>query len=131
MRINNAEKFRNEIYNAIKDGITWQWDKVETMSALIKSDKDGKARDWDKSYCEYSHYDIDGDTRKCISLPQPMRIENNGKYIYLTVDEQGVDFWENKPDEFLYAGNLCADFYKNRMSFAMALACRIDYYLSK
>jgi len=125
MKINNVEKFRNELYTAINDGIGFMYE-IDTPSAIWK----GSHADFVDSMKEHCWYDVaDGDT-KCISLPHPMIIRNEGKTIYLTIDEDGAWFFENEPEQYVRNLHVDADFYKNKMSFAIRVTERINYLFS-
>ena len=86
MRITNVEKFRNELYEAIRDTCAWT---VDTPSAIFKSDVGFK-----DSMTEYNHSEIVDDKPHVISLVRPMKIE--GGELYITVDEDAVCFWKSE-----------------------------------
>lgn len=109
MRITNIEKFRNELYEAIKDTCEWT---VETPEAIFKSD----------------FKMIDGNVR-VISLAHPMKIE--GGALYLTVDEDAVCFWKSENGYFEFDGYIEFELYRNKFSFIAALVLRIANKLEK
>ena len=109
MRITNVEKFRDELYEAIKDTCEWT---VNTPSAIFKSD----------------FKMIDGNAR-VVSLEQPMKIE--GGALYLTVDEDAVCFWKSEKGWFEYDGYIEFELYRNKFSFIAALVLRISDKLNK
>lgn len=118
MKIKNVEKFREDLYTAIKDAYLWQWDSIETSSAIWK----GTSDDYVECMTRNSSFKfVDGMALR-ISLPHPMVIRNNGKTVYMTVDNAGVTFWQSTDEEFQYRGSLHAEFYQNRMSFSMVVA---------
>ena len=132
MKIKNVGKFRNELYEAIKDAT--YWDEVEDTEWVFKKlDTDNKElyemRKNDLGeYCIWKEFD-NGVGYQAIALPNPMHI--NGTPIYMTVDDEGVDFWRSKEDYFEHCSWVDADFCKNRLSFAMAVMRRIEHYVSK
>lgn len=109
MRITNIEKFRNELYEAIKDTLEWT---VDTPLAIFKSD----------------FQMIDGNVR-VISLAHPMKIE--GGALYLTVDEDAVCFWRSEKGWFEFDGYIEFELYRNKFSFIAALVLRIANKLEK
>ena len=125
MKINNVEKFRKEIYDAINDSIIWNFDKIETPSAIWKGTND----DYEESMLKCSSFKfVDGELLR-VSLVSPMIIENEGKKLYMTIDEDGATFWKSTDKEFKYRGHQEAGFYRNKMSFAMKLVHNINYML--
>lgn len=125
MKINNVEKFRKELYTALEDAYIWEY--VEESSATWK----GNADDYEETMKEENHYKVENGEPIRISLAQPIMIRSKGKSLYLTVDEQGVNFYRSTEKEFEYAGDIDAGLYLNRMSFVMSLVDRINYKLNK
>lgn len=115
MRITNVEKFRNELYEAIRDTLKWT---VEMPSAIFKNNFEYK-----DTMTEYTHYEIIDGTPHAISLPHPIEIEDDK--LYLVVGTEGVVFW--KPEEKFYIYEGCCEFelYRNKLSFIAALVLRI------
>ena len=121
MKITNIEKFRNELYEAIKDTCEWV---VDTPSAIFKSDVGFKG-----SMKEYNHSAIVDDKPQVVSLPRPMKIE--GGALYLTVDEDAVCFWKSENGCFEFDGYIEFELYRNKLSFIAALVLRIANKLDK
>ena len=121
MKITNVEKFRNELYEAIKDTCEWI---VDTPSAIFKSDVGFKS-----SMKEYNHSEIVDDTPSIISLARPMKIENGE--LYITVDEDAVCFWKSENGCFEFDGYIEFELYRNKFSFIAALVLRIANKLEK
>ena len=121
MRITNVEKFRNELYEAIRDTCEWA---VDTPSAIFKSDVEFK-----DSMTEYNHSEIVDDTPCVVSLARPMKIENGE--LYITVDEDAVCFWKSENGCFEFDGYIEFELYRNKMSFIAALVLRIADRLNK
>ena len=121
MRITNIEKFRNELYEAIKDACAWT---VDTPSVIFKSDIGYK-----DSMKEHNHSVIVDDTPRIISLARPMKIE--GGVLYITVDEDAVCFWRSENGCFEFDGYIDFKLYKNKLSFIAALVLRIANKLEK
>ena len=121
MRITNVEKFRNELYEAIKDTCEWT---VDTPSAIFKSDVGYKS-----SMTEYNHSEIVEDRPHIILLAHPMKIE--GGELYLTVDEDAVSFWKSENGCFKFNGYIDFKLYKNKLSFIAALVLRIANKIEK
>ena len=109
MRITNIEKFRNELYEAIKDTCEWT---VDTPSAIFKSGFEM----------------IDGNVR-VVSLAHPMKIE--GGALYITVDDDAVSFWRSEKGWFEYDGYIEFELYRNKLSFIAALVLRIANKIEK
>lgn len=121
MRITNVEKFRNELYEAIEDTCAWT---VVMPSAIFKSGFEYK-----DSMTEYTHYaTIDG-TRRAISLPHPIEIEN-GK-LYMVIGTEEVNFWKDEGGFYTFDGYCDFKLYKNKFSFIAALVLRIANKLEK
>lgn len=121
MRITNVEKFRNELYEAIKDTCEWT---VDTPSAIFKSDIGYK-----DSMTEYNHSEIVNGTPCIVSLTRPMKI--NGGELYITVDEDAVCFWKSENGCFEFDGYIEFELYRNKLSFIAALVLRIANKLEK
>ena len=121
MRITNIEKFRNELYEAIKD--TWEW-TVEMPSAIFKNNFEYK-----DTMTEYTHYETIDDTPHAISLPHPIEIED-GK-LYLIVGTEEVCFWKDEGKFYTYDGCIEFELYRNKLSFIAALVLRIANKLEK
>lgn len=123
MKINNVEKFRNEIQTAMKDAASWDW-KIDTPSAMWK----GGCEDYKESMVEYTQGKVVDGQYIVTSLAHPMTITNkdNGKYAILTIDEDGANFYKSEPDRYIYNGCIEADWHKNKMSFAMHLVRAIS-----
>ena len=115
MRITNIEKFRNELYEAIKDTCKWA---VDTPSAVFKSRIEYK-----DSMTEYNHSEIVDDKPRIVSLAHPMEIE--GGALYLTIDEDAVCFWKSENEYFKFDGYIDFKLYRNKLSFIAALVLRI------
>ena len=121
MKITNVEKFRKELYEAIKD--TYEW-TVDTPSAIFKSDIGFK-----DSMEEYNHSEIVDDTPRTVSLARPMKIENGE--LYITVDEDAVCFWKSENGCFNFDGYIEFELYRNKLSFIAALVLRIANKIEK
>lgn len=121
MRITNVEKFRNELYEAIRD--TWKW-KVEMPSAIFKNKFEYK-----DSMTEYTHYETIDGTPQAISLPHPIEIED-GK-LYMVIGTEEVNFWKDEGGFYTYDGYIEFELYRNKMSFIAALVLRIANKLEK
>ena len=121
MRITNVEKFRNELYEAIKD--TWEW-TVEMPSAIFKSGVEYK-----DTMTEYNHSEIVDDKPHIVSLARPMKIENGE--LYITVDEDAVCFWRSEDGCFEFDDYIEFELYRNKFSFIAALVLRIANKLEK
>ena len=121
MKITNVEKFRNELYEAIRDTCEWT---IDTPSAIFKSDIGFK-----DSMTEYNHSEIVNDTPCVVSLARPMKIE--GGALYLTVDEDAVCFWKSENGCFEFDGYIEFELYRNKFSFIATLVLRIKDKLEK
>ena len=121
MRITNVEKFRNELYEAIKDTCKWT---VEMPSAIFKNRFEYK-----DTMTEYTHYETIDGTRHAISLPHPIEIED-GK-LYMVVGTEEVVFWRSEEKFFKFDGYIDFKLYKNKLSFIAALVLRIADKLNK
>lgn len=120
MRITNTEKFRNDLYEAIKDTLEWS---IEMPSAIFKSDIEYK-----DTMTEYTHYETIDGSLHAISLPHPIEIEDK---LYLIVGTEEVCFWKDEGKFYTYEG--CCEFnlYRNKLSFIAALVLRIANKLEK
>ena len=126
MRITNIEKFRNELYEAIRDTCEWT---VDTPSAIFKSGVEYK-----DSMKEYNHSAIIDGTPRTISLACPMQIEMTCPMqgeLYITVDKDAVSFWKSEDGCFDFDGYIEFELYRNKMSFIAALVLRIANKLEK
>ena len=121
MRITNIEKFRKELYEAIRDTCEWA---VDTPSAIFKSDVGYK-----DSMTEYNYSEIVDDAPHVVSLARPMKI--NGGELYITVDEDAVCFWKSENGCFEFDGYIEFELYRNKFSFIAALVLRIANKIEK
>ena len=121
MRITNIEKFRNDLYEAIRDTLEWT---VEMPSAIFKNNFEYK-----DTMTEYTHYETIDGTPHAISLPHPIEIED-GK-LYLIVGTEEVCFWKDEEKFFTYDGYCNFGLYRNKLSFVAALILRISDKLNK
>ena len=121
MRITNVEKFRNDLYEAIKDTCEWT---VEMPSAIFKNKFEYK-----DTMTEYTHYETIDGTRHAISLPHPIEIEDGKLYIVIGTEE--VNFWKDEGDFYTYDGYCDFELYRNKFSFIAALVLRIANKLEK
>ena len=121
MRITNIEKFRNELYEAIRDTCEWT---VDTPSAIFKSGVEYK-----DTMTEYTHYETIDGTPHAISLPHPIEIED-GK-LYMIIGTEEVIFWKDEGDFYTYDGYIEFELYRNKLSFIAALVLRIKDKLKK
>ena len=121
MRITNVEKFRNELYEAIKDTCKWT---VEMPSAIFKNNFEYK-----DTMTEYTHYETIDGTPHAISLPYPIEIE--GGKLYLVVGTEEVAFWRSEEKFFKFDGYIDFKLYKNKLSFIAALVLRIANKIEK
>ena len=121
MRITNVEKFRNELYEAIKDTCEWT---VEMPSAIFKNKFEYK-----DSMTEYTHYETIDGTPHAISLPHPIEIED-GK-LYMVIGTEEVNLWKDEGDFYTYDGYIEFELYRNKMSFIASLVLRIANKLEK
>lgn len=121
MKITNAERFRKELYEAIKDTCEWT---IDTPSAIFKSDIGYK-----DSMTEYNHSEIVNDKPRVVSLARPMKI--NGGELYITVDEDAVCFWRSENGCFEFDDYIEFELYKNKLSFTAALVLKIANKLEK
>ena len=121
MKITNVEKFRNDLYEAIKDTCEWT---VEMPSAIFKSGVEYK-----DTMTEYTHYETIDGTPHAISLPHPIEIE--GGKLCLIVGTEEVCFWKSENGCFEFDGCIEFKLYRNKFSFIAALVLRIANKLEK
>ena len=121
MRITNVEKFRNDLYEAIRDTLEWT---VEMPSAIFKSDIEYK-----DTMTEYTHYETIDGTPHAVSLPHPIEIEDGE--LYLVVGTEEVAFWKSEEKFYTYEGYIEFELYRNKLSFIAALVLRIANKLEK
>lgn len=121
MRITNIEKFRNELYEAIRDTCEWT---VEMPSAIFKSGIEYK-----DTMTEYTHYETIDGTPHAVSLPRPIEIEDGE--LYLVVGTEEVAFWKSEEKFYTYDGCCEFELYKNKFSFIAALVLRIANKIEK
>lgn len=112
MKIKNVERFREDLYTALKDT---QLD-IEHSAATWKNGVEFK-----ETMTEYNHHDAEGNI---ISLAQPMQITGLKSKVYITVDEYGVDFYRSEEKCFTWNGSISFEYFKNRFSFIAELAIR-------
>ena len=118
MRITNIANFRNDLYTALQDTQL----VVEHSTATWKNGIEYK-----ETMKEFNHYDADGNI---ISLAQPIKIIGEESNIYLTVDEDGVDFYRSRENCFEWAGSCSFEYFRNRLSFTMEVVIRIVHHVN-
>lgn len=120
MKITNTDKFRQDIYKAIKDIYFFG---TETSAAMWKGDFD----DFKPSMAEHFMYDdLDGrDTWEVISLPQPLQFTDYGFAITVTDDE--IIIWDTTiKTHYDRLRVFYASAYSSRLAIAMALCKEIE-----
>lgn len=121
MKITNVEKFRKELYEAIKDTCEWT---IDTPSTIFKNEFEYK-----ETMKDYTHFEMVGGTPHAISLPAPLEI--GGGKLYLTVGTDAVSFWKSEKKYFIYDGFCEFEPCKNKLSFIASLVLRIANKLEK
>ena len=120
MKINNVEKFREQLYDAFCD--QYYEGGVKRPSAMWK---DGNEYSDDMRRERDFRWNEEESRPMVISLPRPMHFVE--AKLAMIVDEDGVEFYDtSNKEEYGYLGFVFADDYKNRMSFTIAVARRIE-----
>lgn len=122
MRINNVEKFRNELYKALLD-VRYYEGGIEFLECVWK---DGNEyREEMKEDVEYRWNPLEGKA-EVISLPQPILFRS--AKLAVTVDEDGdVTFWDTSVhDVYELIGRGYAENYRNKTSYMMAIAIEVE-----
>lgn len=119
MRINNVEKFRNELYKALED-LRYYKGGVEFTGCMWK---DGN------EYREEMKKDVKwaaiGKQVEVVSLPHP--IVFRGAKMAVTVDEGDVTIWDTSVKEYyLILSCIYTENYRNKTSYMMAIAVEVE-----
>lgn len=118
--IKNVEKFREDLYDAIIDGNSYDFAEARAACTYKDSHKEFVERHSSLT-TELPLYDENenGDM-VVVSIPYPMRF--NGTSLYMTVDEDGVDFWVSTEDYFVRHTSIYVSMYQKKMGFIVAVA---------
>lgn len=120
MKINNIDKLREEVFNALMDN--YITDDIDTPSCVWK---DGSI--YHESFEQRVTASFNEETQKhmIISLPQPMWFKDY-KFA-LVIDESGADLYlTSNKEEYVLIDWVGAGEYRNRMSFMVAVTRMID-----
>ena len=120
MKINNVDKMREEVFNALMDN--YIADDLDTPSCIWK---DGNI--YHESFEQRVTATFNKETQKnmIVSLPQPLFFRE--KKIALVIDESGADLYlTSNKEEFVLIDWEGAGEYRNRMSFMVAVTRMID-----
>lgn len=120
MKINNVEKFRDELYKAMIDNYLGNYELTDCVW------KDGHKCSEEEMKEEVQYiWNAEEERPQAISLPFPLWFPKEG--ISITVDEDGVCYWDmKKQDRFDMIGYCPACVYRNKMSFSMAVVRDIE-----
>lgn len=119
MRIKNVEKFRDELYKAIKDNYITE---CSTSSAMWK---DGNEFSNDMSELDGWAWNEEEQRPMVVSLAHPISFATSK--IAITIDEDGANFYDTSDtNEYKVIGYVMADLCRNKMSFVMAVAKKIE-----
>lgn len=119
MKINNVDKLREEVFNALMDNFT---DDLDTPSCIWK---DGSI--YHESFEQRVTASFNKETQKnmIVSLPQPLMFRE--RKMALVIDESGADLYDTSiKEEYRLIDWEGAGEYRNRMSFMVAVTRMID-----
>ena len=118
--IKNVEKFREDLYDAIIDGNSYDFAEARAVCIYKDSHKEFVERHQSLT-SELPLYDENenGDM-VVVSIPYPMHF--NGTSLYMTVDEDGVDFWVSIEGYFVRHTSIHVSMYQKKMGFIVAVA---------
>lgn len=115
MKINNVEKFREELYRALKDN--YMGSSTEESNYMWK---DGNERTQEMMDDVQYDWNAVEERPEAISLPQPMHFRDYK--VAIVVEEDGVTFWDTSMMSYYeMIGYVSTNVYINRMSFSMAV----------
>ena len=122
MRINNIEKWKTELFEALKYNYN-----CTHLQAIGKNDIA-----CDKAYAnKMNHYErIDKNNYfVCTGLYDVLEIKNNETIIFIQVYNECIEFYKNTEKYYKYENNLMFDFSASKYSYIIGLTQIIEKYL--
>lgn len=122
MRINNIEKWENELFEALKYNY-----HCTCLQAIGKNDIA-----CDKAYANKMNYyeRIEkNDYFECTGLYNVLKIENNETIIFIQVHNDCIEFYKDINKCYKYKYSLMYDFSANKYSYIIELTQTIEKYL--
>ena len=109
MKINNAEKFRNDLYKNLEETFIWTHNLAATFFEKTEDNK----------------YDV---TRLDNTLEIRADYIAESKKIYITLDEEAnVYIWEKESEQrrFKYINTVAPDYCRTKCSYMMSIAVEL------
>lgn len=115
MRITNVDKFRQDMFKALKDVY---YSGVETCECMWKGDRE-------HSEFMNEHFVFNDDYSEIVSLPQPLHFTE--KHVAVTVGDEYVILWDTSvKTHYEVLKRICIDCYQTRMGIAMVVCRSIE-----
>lgn len=122
MRINNVEKWENELFDALKYNY-----HCTCLQAIGKNDiACNKAYENKMNYCESIENDF-----FCTGLYNVLQIENNETIIFIKVYADCIEFYKDMGKCYKYEYSLMYYFSANKYSYIIELTQTIEKYLHR
>ena len=120
MKIKNVDKFREELYKALKDN--YMGSSTEESNYMWK---DGNERTQEMMEDVQYKWNAVEERPEAYSLPQPMHFRDYK--VAIVVEEDGVTFWDTSIKSYYeMIGYVPTNVYINRMSFSMAVVKTLE-----
>lgn len=120
MKINNVDKLREEVFNALMDN--YIADDLDTPSCIWK---DGNIYNEEMEQRITGAFNAEAQKLMIVSLPQPLVFRKCK--MALVIDESGADLYDTSiKEEYRLIDWEGAGDYRNRMSFMVAVTRMID-----
>ena len=124
MKVNNVEKFRIDLYDAIDEayGIT----HLEEYDIIVKPPYDkNKLYTVEDGYEKYA--EVEPDVWMAVTLQKPLRIFNSKIYMTVDGDGTGIEFWNDCGTHFETIAYVPTAHHSNRLSVVADVVRRLEH----
>lgn len=128
MKVNNIEKFRQNIINALKECYT-----VKEYQSIGLNEQSAH----EAMQAECGIYDYKSPTMECIALYKPIEVSHwlytshSNKKLYMVVCEDSIRIYSENDKEYKLDNILFHEAYNNRLAYMVVLVNNINYLLDK
>lgn len=128
MKINNIEKFKQDIIAALEECYT-----VKEYQSIGLNEQSA----YEAIQAECRIYDYKSPTMECIALYEPIEVSNwlytshSNKKLYMVVCEDSIRIYSESDKEYKLDNILFHEAYNNRLAYMVVLVNNINYLLNK
>ena len=128
MKINNIEKFRQDIIAALNECYTAMGYESIGWSETVASEAVS---------AECCIYDYKSPKNECLALYNPIKVSHwthtkyTNKELYIVVNEESTRIYSEGKNEYVLDNILFHEVYNNRLAYMVVLVNNINYLLDK